>query len=238
MIIFPAIDIIEGKCVRLTQGDYQAKTIYHDKPADMAKMFEDEGFSHLHVVDLDGAQAGAIRNWRSIEEITKSTNLNVDVGGGIKTASTIESLLELGVKQVNLGSIAHKAPELVQEWMEQFGNNTIIISADVRDENIAVQGWQNQSTSNVFDFIKNNQWEKATITCTDIQTDGMLSGPNVSLYAKLRQQFPQASIIASGGVGNIEHIKALKELKVFGVIVGKAIYENKISLKELQSYAG
>jgi len=238
MIIFPAIDIIEGKCVRLTQGDYQAKTIYHDKPADMAKMFEDEGFTHLHVVDLDGAQAGAIRNWRSIEEVTKSTNLNVDVGGGIKTASTIESLLELGVKQVNLGSIAHKAPELVQEWMEQFGNNTIIISADVRDENIAVQGWQNQSTSNVFDFIKNNQWEKATITCTDIQTDGMLSGPNVSLYAKLRQQFPQASIIASGGVGNIEHIKALKELKVFGVIVGKAIYENKISLKELQSYAG
>jgi phosphoribosylformimino-5-aminoimidazole carboxamide ribotide isomerase len=238
MIIFPAIDIIEGKCVRLTQGDYQAKTIYHDKPADMAKMFEDEGFSHLHVVDLDGAQAGAIRNWRSIEEITKSTNLKVDVGGGIKTASTIESLLELGVKQVNLGSIAHKAPELVQEWMEQFGNNTIIISADVRDEKIAVHGWQNQSTSNVFDFIKNNQWEKATITCTDIQTDGMLSGPNVSLYAKLRQQFPQANIIASGGVGNIEHIKALKELKVFGVIVGKAIYENKISLKELQSYAG
>lgn len=238
MIIFPAIDIIEGKCVRLTQGDYQAKTIYHDKPANMAKMFEDEGFTHLHVVDLDGAQAGAIRNWRSIEEVTKSTNLNVDVGGGIKTASTIESLLELGVKQVNLGSIAHKAPELVQEWMEQFGNNTIIISADVRDENIAVQGWQNQSTSNVFDFIKNNQWEKATITCTDIQTDGMLIGPNVSLYAKLRQQFPQASIIASGGVGNIEHIKALKELKVFGVIVGKAIYENKISLKELQSYAG
>ena len=238
MIIFPAIDIIEGKCVRLTQGDYQAKTIYHDKPADMAKMFEDEGFTHLHVVDLDGAQAGAIRNWRSIEEVTKSTNLNVDVGGGIKTASTIESLLELGVKQVNLGSIAHKAPELVQEWMEQFGNDTIIISADVRDEKIAVHGWQNQSTSNVFDFIKNNQWEKATITCTDIQTDGMLSGPNVSLYAKLRQQFPQANIIASGGVGNIEHIKALKELKVFGVIVGKAIYENKISLKELQSYAG
>lgn len=238
MIIFPAIDIIEGKCVRLTQGDYQAKTIYHDKPADMAKMFEDEGFTHLHVVDLDGAQAGAIRNWRSIEEITKSTNLKVDVGGGIKTASTIESLLELGVKQVNLGSIAHKAPELVQEWMEQFGNNTIIISADVRDEKIAVHGWQNQSTSNVFDFIKNNHWEKATITCTDIQTDGMLSGPNVSLYAKLRQQFPQANIIASGGVGNIEHIKALKELKVFGVIVGKAIYENKISLKELQSYAG
>ena len=238
MIIFPAIDIIEGKCVRLTQGDYQAKTIYHDKPADMAKMFEDEGFTHLHVVDLDGAQAGAIRNWRSIEEVTKSTNLNVDVGGGIKTASTIESLIELGVKQVNLGSIAHKAPELVQEWMEQFGNDTIIISADVRDEKIAVHGWQNQSTSNVFDFIKNNQWEKATITCTDIQTDGMLSGPNVSLYAKLRQQFPQANIIASGGVGNIEHIKALKELKVFGVIVGKAIYENKISLKELQSYAG
>jgi len=238
MIIFPAIDIIEGKCVRLTQGDYQAKTIYHDKPADMAKMFEDEGFTHLHVVDLDGAQAGAIRNWRSIEEVTKSTNLNVDVGGGIKTASTIESLLELGVKQVNLGSIAHKAPELVQEWMEQFGNNTIIISADVRDEKIAVHGWQNQSTSNVFDFIKNNHWKKATITCTDIQTDGMLSGPNVSLYAKLRQQFPQANIIASGGVGNIEHIKALKELKVFGVIVGKAIYENKISLKELQSYAG
>ena len=238
MIIFPAIDIIEGKCVRLTQGDYQAKTIYHDKPADMAKMFEDEGFTHLHVVDLDGAQAGAIRNWRSIEEITKSTNLKVDVGGGIKTASTIESLLELGVKQVNLGSIAHKAPELVQEWMEQFGNNTIIISADVRDEKIAVHGWQNQSTSNVFDFIKNNQWEKATITCTDIQTDGMLSGPNVSLYAKLRQQFPQANIIASGGVGNIEHIRTLKEVRVFGVIVGKAIYENKISLKELQSYAG
>ncbi|MCE2732114.1 MAG: 1-(5-phosphoribosyl)-5-[(5-phosphoribosylamino)methylideneamino]imidazole-4-carboxamide isomerase [Cyclobacteriaceae bacterium] len=238
MIVFPAIDIIEGKCVRLTQGDYKAKTIYHDKPADMAKMVEDEGFTHLHVVDLDGAQAGAIRNWRSIEEITKSTNLKVDVGGGIKTASTIESLLELGVKQVNLGSIAHKAPELVQEWMEQFGNNTIIISADVRDEKIAVHGWQNQSTSNVFDFIKNNTWEKATITCTDIQTDGMLSGPNVSLYAKLIQQFPHANIIASGGVGNIEHIRTLKEVGVFGVIVGKAIYENKISLKELQSYAG
>ncbi|MCU0383467.1 MAG: 1-(5-phosphoribosyl)-5-[(5-phosphoribosylamino)methylideneamino]imidazole-4-carboxamide isomerase [Cyclobacteriaceae bacterium] len=238
MIIFPAIDIIEGKCVRLTQGDYGAKTIYHDKPADMAKLFADAGFTHIHVVDLDGAQAGAIRNWRSIEEITKFTNLQVDVGGGIKTASTIESLLELGVKQVNLGSIAHKAPELVQEWMEQFGKHTIIISADVRDEKIAVHGWQNQSTSNVFDFIKNNKWEKANITCTDIQTDGMLNGPNVGLYTKLRNQFPQANIIASGGVGNIEHIKALKELKVFGVIVGKAIYENKISLKELQSYAG
>jgi phosphoribosylformimino-5-aminoimidazole carboxamide ribotide isomerase len=238
MIIFPAIDIIEGKCVRLTQGDYGAKTIYHDKPSDMAKLFADTGFTHIHVVDLDGAQAGAVRNWRSIEEIIKSTNLKVDVGGGIKSASSIESLLEIGVEQVNLGSIAHKAPELVQEWMQQFGKEKIIISADVRNENIAIHGWQSQSDSNVFDFIKNNKWENANITCTDIQTDGMLSGPNVNLYAKLIAQFPEANIIASGGVGNVEHIKALKELNVYGVIVGKAIYENKISLKELQSYAG
>lgn len=237
MKIIPAIDIIDGKCVRLTQGDYAQKKVYNENPVEVAKAFEAAGLQHLHVVDLDGAKEGSIQNAKTIEAIVSNTRLQVDVGGGIKTADDIRMLLDRGVAQVNLGSIAVKNQQVVSEWLNQFGIDRVIISADVRNEKIALHGWQEQSTLSIYDFILSFGQPQLLVTCTDIATDGMLSGPNISLYQSITKKFPSLRLIASGGVSNIADVDGLKELGLEGVIIGKAIYENRISLQELANYA-
>lgn len=234
MRIIPAIDIIDGKCVRLTQGDYAQKKIYNEKPLEVAKGFQDAGFRYLHLVDLDGAKVGKVANWKVVEEICSKTNLTVDFGGGIKKNEEIKRLLDLGVQQVNLGSVAVKDPESVYEWISDYGADKIILSADVKNELIAISGWQEGSSISIIDFITQYTAKKIShVTCTDISTDGTLKGPNVTLYKKLLSHFPNIRLVASGGVGSLDDIYALQKISVDGVIVGKAIYEGKIMLHEL-----
>ncbi len=235
MRIIPAIDLIDGKCVRLTQGDYAQKKIYNENPVEVAKSFEDAGLKYLHLVDLDGAKAGKVTNWKVVESITSNTNLYVDFGGGIKTEEEIKKLFDLGVKQVNLGSIAIKEPKKVYQWIDTFGPDKIILSADVKGEQIAISGWQENSEVSINDFILDYQSAGIQyVTCTDISTDGMLNGPNLNLYEKLLKHFPELMIIASGGVSSMEDLYALRKAGVDGVIVGKAIYEGRIDLYDLQ----
>lgn len=235
MRIIPAIDIIDGKCVRLTQGDYGQKKIYNENPLEVAKSFEEAGLSYLHLVDLDGAKAGAVINWSVVTEIVSKTSLLVDFGGGIKKEEDIVKLLELGVHQVNLGSIAVKHPEIVYEWMKKFGPEKIILSADVKDEKIQISGWQENAAIGIEHFIERFQSNGIKyVTCTDISTDGMLAGPNVRLYKKLMVLFPDIKWIASGGVSGIHDVHELNTIGVDGVIIGKAIYEGKIQLKDLK----
>ena len=236
MRIIPAIDIIDGKCVRLTQGDYAQKKIYHENPVDVARSFEDAGLKYLHLVDLDGAKVGKVINWKVVEAITSQTGLEVDFGGGIKTAEEIQRLFDLGVQQVNLGSIAVKEPLTVQQWIADFGVEKIILSADVKGELIAISGWQENSSLTISAFLKDYlQHGIEFVTCTDISTDGMLTGPNIELYKRLLLTFPQLHLIASGGVSSLEDIVELRRIGVDGVIIGKAIYEGKITLPELQN---
>ena len=235
MRIIPAIDIIDGKCVRLTQGDYGQKKIYNESPLEVAKSFEDAGLKSLHLVDLDGAKAGKVTNWDVVELITSKTKLNVDFGGGIKTEDEVEKLFAAGIKQVNLGSIAVKNRELVAGWITKFGAGKIILSADVKDEIIAIGGWLEKSKVTIDQFLQDYVAQGIQyVTCTDIATDGMLSGPNVKLYKKILRLFPSLSLIASGGVSSLEDLKQLQEAKVEGVIIGKAIYEGRVTLQQLQ----
>ena len=234
MRIIPAIDLIDGKCVRLTQGDYAQKKVYNENPLDVAKWFEDQGLQYLHLVDLDGAKAGKVTNWKVVESITTHTKLVVDFGGGIKTDDEIRKLFERGVQQVNLGSIAVKEPQKVIQWIDEFGSDKIILSADVKNNTIAISGWQENSSINIRNFLRDyieNGIEY--VTCTDISTDGMLTGPNIELYKTLILSFPQLHLVASGGVSNMEDLHELKRIGVDGVIVGKAIYEGRVKLEEL-----
>jgi phosphoribosylformimino-5-aminoimidazole carboxamide ribotide isomerase len=234
MRIIPAIDLIDGKCVRLTQGDYAQKKVYNENPLDVAKSFEDQGLQYLHLVDLDGAKAGKVTNWKVVESITTHTKLTVDFGGGIKTDDEIRKLFERGVQQVNLGSIAVKEPQKVIQWIDEFGSDKIILSADVKNNTIAISGWQESSSINIRNFLRDyieNGIEY--VTCTDISTDGMLTGPNIELYKTLILSFPQLHLVASGGVGTMEDLQELKRIGVDGVIVGKAIYEGRVKLEEL-----
>jgi phosphoribosylformimino-5-aminoimidazole carboxamide ribotide isomerase len=236
MRIIPAIDLIDGKCVRLTQGDYAQKTIYNENPVEVARQFEGAGLKHLHLVDLDGAKAGKVINWDVVKKITSETRLTVDFGGGIKTDEEISKLFELGISQVNLGSIAVKDPDKVFQWSEKFGKDKIILSADVRSEMIAIHGWQEKSELNIFDLVQKYLQHGITfVTCTDISTDGTLKGPNVDLYKKLINQFDEIKLVASGGVGSIGDLRSLHKINVNGVIVGKAIYEGRVTLQELSN---
>jgi phosphoribosylformimino-5-aminoimidazole carboxamide ribotide isomerase len=233
MHIIPAIDLIGGKCVRLTQGDYAREKVYRDNPVDVALEFQDAGFTRLHVVDLDGAKNGKVVNWNVIESICSQTQLKVDVGGGIKKQDELKRLFDSGANQVNLGSIAVRDPELVRGWIETYGAK-IILSADVRDGYVAVSGWQEASSLTVDELIK--RYEPAGlsfVTCTDISADGTLAGPAISLYERLVSAFPSVRVIASGGVGSIEDIERLSSTGVYGVIVGKALYEGKVTPGEL-----
>jgi phosphoribosylformimino-5-aminoimidazole carboxamide ribotide isomerase len=238
MRIIPAIDIIDGKCVRLTQGDYDQKKIYNESPVEVAKMFEDAGIKHLHLVDLDGAKAGKVINYSTIESVCGNTNLHIDFGGGIKTTEELQTVLGLGVKQITAGSIAVKNPELVTDWLSRFGGEKVILGADVQDGKIAIGGWQETTAVCIEDFIQHFMDKGIqSVISTDIATDGMLSGPSIELYRKLVNRFPDLDIIASGGVSSMDDLESLKQTAVKGVIIGKAIYENKISLKDLEVYA-
>ena len=236
MLIFPAIDIINGKCVRLTQGDYARETVYREDPLDVAKEFEAVGLTHLHLVDLDGARSGRVTNWKVIEAICANTKLRVDMGGGIKTKDELQRLFDTGVDKANLGSIAVRTPEVVFGWIETFGDR-IILSADVRNLKIAIGGWQEESSLDVFELI-DMYAEKGVgfVTCTDISTDGTLQGPATELYKAILLRFPQMKLIASGGVGLESHLHQLASTGVYGVIVGKAIYEGNVSLETLTGF--
>ncbi|MBL7858409.1 MAG: 1-(5-phosphoribosyl)-5-[(5-phosphoribosylamino)methylideneamino]imidazole-4-carboxamide isomerase [Cyclobacteriaceae bacterium] len=236
MRIIPAIDIIDGKCVRLTQGDYNQKKIYNKNPLDVARQFEDADLEFIHLVDLDGAKQGKVVNWKVIEDIQGKTSLKVDFGGGVKSTEDLERLLELDINQVNIGSMAVKEPEKFIAWMKTYHAENFILSADVRDEKVMIHGWQEQTPLDLYTFV--GQFATAGlqyIACTDISTDGMLSGPNLGLYKKLKKRFPELKIIASGGVSSVDDLKELQYIKVDGVIVGKAYYEGKISLNDLKN---
>lgn len=234
MRIIPAIDIIDGKCVRLTQGDYNQKKVYSENPVDVAKSFQDAGLEYLHLVDLDGAKAGKVTNWKVIREICSNTALNVDFGGGVKTEEDVEKLFDEGIKQVTLGSIAVKDPDKVSRWIARFGTERIILGADVKDEKIAISGWLESADMHIISFLADySAWGIEHVVCTDISTDGTLKGPNLLLYTKITEAFPEIKLIASGGIGSMEDLRDLEKINIEGVIIGKAIYEGKISLAEL-----
>ena len=235
MRIIPAIDIIDGKCVRLTQGDYDKKKIYNEDPLAVAQAFEKAGIQHLHLVDLDGAKAGSIQNSTILAQITAQTNLSVDFGGGVKSEADIALAFESGAQQVTCGSIAVKDKQTVVGWLKQFGADKIILGADVKNNKVAINGWTESTLLNIDDLI--NQYLPhgiAYIICTDISTDGMLSGPNFDLYDHLLNSFPGIKLIASGGVSNLNELRQLKEMGLEGAIVGKAIYEGNIELSNLK----
>ena len=238
MTIIPAIDIIDGKCVRLTQGDYDQKTIYSKYPLDVAKQFEDAGLTRLHLVDLDGAKAGAVKNWKVLESIAGKTKMVIDFGGGIKTENDVNVVLESGAALATVGSIAVKDETTFTSWLTQYGADKFLLGADVKDEKIAVGGWLETTDIWIYDFIQ-KYMEKGVkqLFCTDVSKDGKLEGPSTDLYKNIVTKFPELHFIASGGVSSIADLHDLKEAGCKGVIIGKAIYENKISLKELKTLA-
>lgn len=237
MRIIPAIDIIEGKCVRLTQGDYSQKKIYNENPLEVAKMFEEAGIEFLHLVDLDGAKSGRIINTDVLEKIAGKTKLKVDFGGGIKRDEDIRKAFDCGARQVTCGSIAVKEPGSVLEWVEEYGANKLIIGADVKDRKIAVHGWKETTTLEIEDLLHTYIPEGLEyVICTDIATDGMLTGPNFRLYEEIMDTFPSVRLIASGGVSSVDDLQKLKTMEVDGVIIGKAIYEGKISMEQLTQF--
>ena len=234
MRIIPAIDIIDGKCVRLSQGDYNQKIIYNENPLEVAKEFEANGIEFLHLVDLDGAKAGKTINWKILEKIASQTQLKIDVGGGIKTNHDLEVVLKSGAHQVNIGSLATSNKTKVFEWIEVYGAEKIILSADIKGTKVAVSGWLEDSGLELNDLLK-DYIEKGLIycVCTDISKDGMLLGPSIDLYRETLKLFPDLKLIASGGVASMNDVLELKKLNMDGVIIGKAIYEGKIKLNEL-----
>jgi phosphoribosylformimino-5-aminoimidazole carboxamide ribotide isomerase len=234
MTIILAIDIIDGKCVRLTQGDYSQKTVYNEHPLEVAKQFEDAGFTRLHLVDLDGARAGAIKNWKVLEAIAGKTKLIVDFGGGIKTENDVNIVFECGSALATIGSIAVKDETTFTSWLEKFGAEKFLLGADVKDEKIAVAGWLETTDVWIYDFIE-KYIEKGVqqIFCTDVSKDGKLEGPSIDLYKNIVTKFPWLHFIASGGVSSINDVDELQEIGCKGVIIGKAIYEGKVKLSEL-----
>ena len=237
MIIIPAIDIIDEKCVRLEQGNFSSKKIYNENPLEIAKMFEANGIKKLHLVDLDGAKSGHIINWEVLNTITSKTNLEIDFGGGIKSDKDFKIAFENGANQITAGSIAVKDKTKVIDWIKKYSADKIILGADVNDEKIAISGWQNTSDINIFDFY--SDFSKAGIKysiCTDISKDGMLQGSSIDLYKKIDSKFPQIKLIASGGVSSINELRELKKMGIYGAIIGKAIYENKIKLSDLKEF--
>ena len=237
MQIIPAIDIIEGKCVRLTEGDYAQKKIYNENPLEVAKAFEGIGLMRLHLVDLDGAKAGEVVNWKVLEKIANNTQLKIDFGGGIKTEAILKTVLDTGATYATIGSLAVKNELLFQEWIARFGANTFMLGADVFEEKIAIGGWMEKTEISVFDFIQSYTSKGVQqLFCTDIKKDGKLQGPSIELYQKIVEQFPALHLIASGGVSSLDDLIELEEIGCAAAIVGKAIYENKITISELASF--
>lgn len=237
MRIIPAIDIIDGKCVRLTKGDYDTKKIYNENPLEVAKSFEDSGIQYLHLVDLDGAKAKQVVNYKILEQITAKTNLKVDFGGGIQSDEDLKIAFESGANQITGGSIAIKKPDVFKQWITDFGADKIILGADVQNRKIAISGWTEESSEDILPFIENYQkCGIQQVICTDITKDGMLQGPSFDLYREILQSLPDLKLIASGGISSIDELQKLAELGCEGTIIGKAIYENRISLKELEKF--
>jgi len=237
MRIIPAIDIIDGKCVRLSKGDYNTKIIYNENPLEVAKSFEAHGISHLHLVDLDGAKSKHIVNHKILEQIATQTTLNIDFGGGLKTDADIHIAFESGASQITGGSIAVKNPEIFKNWLKKYGSDKIILGADAHNRKIAISGWLEESDDDVVDFIKQYQEEGAEyVICTDISKDGMLQGPSFDLYEEILGKAPGVKLIAYGGISSFDELPKLAELGCEGTIIGKAIYENRISLKQLENY--
>ena len=237
MRIIPAIDIIEGKCVRLSKGDYSTKIIYNENPLEVAKEFEAHGIEYLHLVDLDGAKANHIVNHKVLEQIATQTNLKIDFGGGLKSDGDLKIAFESGANQITGGSIAVKNPEIFKSWLVKYGSNKIILGADANNEKIAIGGWLEESDKELIPFVKDYKKEGvAYVICTDISKDGMLQGPSFDLYKKILKQIPNIKLIASGGISTFNELPKLAALGCEGTIIGKAIYENRISLKQLEEY--
>ncbi|NDA62421.1 MAG: 1-(5-phosphoribosyl)-5-[(5-phosphoribosylamino)methylideneamino]imidazole-4-carboxamide isomerase [Chitinophagia bacterium] len=237
MQIIPAIDIIGGKCVRLTQGDYAQETVYSQYPWEMAKSFEDIGLQRLHLVDLDGAKAGSIQNLRVLEKIAAVTRLKIDFGGGIHSQEAVQSVIDAGATWVTIGSVAVKAKEKVIGWMDSFGSDKFIVGADVKGTRLAVAGWTETTDQEIMPFLE--YWSSKGIQqvfCTDISKDGKLSGPSLPLYQSIVAQFPELFFIASGGVSDISDLHDLQGIGCDAAIVGKAIYEKRISLQQLKEW--
>ncbi len=235
--IIPAIDIIDGKCVRLTQGDYSRKTVYNEDPVEIAKMFEDYGIKRLHTVDLDGAKSSHVINYKTIERIATTTNLTIDFGGGIKSNSDIEIAFSSGAKLVTIGSIAVKRPELMIEWISNYGCERLILGADVKNGLISINGWKEEGNDELMPFIeKYIEHGINNVLCTDIARDGMLKGPSTDMYKKIMSSFPTLNLIASGGVSSVEDIYELNNAGIPSVVFGKAIYEGRITMKELSEF--
>ena len=237
MRIIPAIDIINGKCVRLTKGNYDTVTVYNEDPLEVARKFEDHGMEYLHLVDLDGAKTEGIIHYRILEKIATRTNLKIDFGGGIKSDTDLRIAFECGAQQITAGSIAIKAPEVFKNWIALYGPEKIILGADVKEEKIAVSGWLEESMQTVIPFLQEyRQSGIFYVTCTDISRDGMLEGPAVELYQKIITSVPDIRLIASGGVSGYDDLIRLNTLGCEGVIIGKAIYENRITLRQLEQF--
>lgn len=237
MQIIPAIDLIDGKCVRLTEGDYAQKKIYNEDPLEVAKAFEGIGLMRLHLVDLDGAKAGEVVNWKVLEKIANQTALKIDFGGGIKQETTLKSVLDAGATYATIGSLAVKNRVVFEEWIERFGAEVFMLGADVYEEKIAIGGWIEKTNIDIYKFIQSYINKGiGQLFCTDIQKDGKLEGPSTELYKKIIQQFSSLNLIASGGVSNLQDLKDLRTIGCSDAIVGKAIYENRITLKELATF--
>lgn len=237
MRIIPAIDIIDGQCVRLSKGDYNTKKVYNENPLEIAKQFEAHGIEHLHLVDLDGAKASHIVNHKVLEEIATKTTLKIDFGGGLKTDEDLKIAFESGANQITGGSIAVKNADVFKSWISKFGADKIILGADANNEKIAVSGWLEESDEDLIPFIQGYQKKGIQyVICTDIAKDGMLQGPSFDLYEKILKDCPKVKLIASGGISTFDELPRLKELGCEGTIVGKAIYENRISLKQLENF--
>ncbi|MEN8769426.1 MAG: 1-(5-phosphoribosyl)-5-[(5-phosphoribosylamino)methylideneamino]imidazole-4-carboxamide isomerase [Candidatus Arcticimaribacter sp.] len=236
MRIIPAIDIIDGKCVRLSKGDYSTQKTYNEYPLEVAKAYEAHGIEHLHLVDLDGAKSKHIVNHKVLETIATQTNLKIDFGGGLKTDEDLRIAFESGAQQVTGGSIAVKQPEVFSKWISTYGAEKIILGADVKGEYIATDGWLETSDQSLFDFLAHYQAKGIQYTiCTDISKDGMLQGPSFDLYKKILSE-TQVKLIASGGISQFDELPRLAEMGCEGTIIGKAIYENHISLKQLEQF--
>ncbi|RAJ11963.1 1-(5-phosphoribosyl)-5-[(5-phosphoribosylamino)methylideneamino]imidazole-4-carboxamide isomerase [Olleya aquimaris] len=243
MRIIPAIDIIDGKCVRLTKGDYNTTKIYNENPLEIAKQFEDAGIEYLHMVDLDGAKAAHVVNYRVLEQVASKTNLKIDFGGGLKSDNDIITAFNSGARQITGGSIAVKNRDIFESWISKYGSQKIILGADCNNQKIAISGWLEESNLDVIPFIKDYQKQGIKyVICTDISKDGMLEGPSIELYKNIISQCSNGStdqsvkLIASGGVTTIQDLETLAEIGCEGVIIGKALYENRITLRELQRF--
>ena len=236
MRILPAIDIIDGKCVRLSKGDYKTKKIYNESPLEVAKAFEDHGIKHLHLVDLDGAKSKHIVNYKVLETLALKTSLQIDFGGGLKSDSDLNIAFESGASQITGGSIAVKSPEIFISWINTYGPEKIILGADVKGIHIATNGWIETSDQTLFEFVKHYQSNGIKyVICTDISKDGTMEGPAFDLYKNILDE-TEVKLIASGGISKFEELSKLQELGCEGIIIGKAIYENRISLKQLEKF--